>query len=240
MSFLDRLRRRNTTPVPRPADGVPADEEVTEADLVEIAEQAVLPGFLTRSEAVERLREAFELDDADPTPGRIVELVWSRRSAEQATWEGRSDFDRLDAAFRRLESEGFVARMNFTCCTTCGTDEIDDERTPLDTATGYPYRETMYTFFHQQDADRLVDEQATLFLAYSSWRPAPDTDPDLLAAARAGDEAARAAVVAHTDVQVGHKVVDALKSEGLDVTWDGSHETRIAIAISDWRKPLPV
>lgn len=216
------------------------DAETTESELVDIAQKTVIPGFVTRSDAVERVREALELDETDPRSERVVELVWSRRTAQQSTWEGRSDHDRLAAAFRRLEARGFVTRMNFTCCNRCGTDEIDDERTALDTAAEYPYRETMYTFFHQQDAERLVDEPATLFLTYSSWRPAPDTDPELLAAARAGDEGARAAVVANTDAEVGRRVVEALRSEGLDVSWNGSHTSRIAITISRWRKPLPV
>ena len=144
------------------------DAETTESELVDIAQKTVIPGFVTRSDAVERVREALELDETDPRSERVVELAWSRRTAQQSTWEGRSDHDRLAAAFRRLEARGFVTRMNFTCCNRCGTDEIDDERTALDTAAEYPYRETMYTFFHQQDAERLVDEPAALFLTYSA------------------------------------------------------------------------
>lgn len=239
MSFLDRLRRRAQPSGSRSDGSAPPDgDQVADGDLVEVAQQAILPGFLTRAEAVERVREALELVESDPRAQQVVDRVWSRRAAEQATWEGRSDYDRLAAAFRRLDEQGFVTRMNFTCCTTCGTDEIDDERTPAE--SDYPYRETMYTFFHQQDAERLVDEPATLFLAYSSWRPAPDTRSELLAAARAGDDDARAAVVAQTDEQVGGHVVRALEAEGLDVTWNGSHTSRIAVTISRWRKPLPV
>lgn len=239
MRFLDRLRRRPKASAPSPGPQVPSAAEIIESDLVEVARRVVLPGFVTRPDAVERVREILELDETDPRPQRVVELVWSRRAAEQSTWEGLSDHDRLGSAFQRLETQGFVTRMNFTCCTTCGSSEIDDERTVLDPDAEYPYRETMYTFFHEQDAERLVDEPATLFLAYSAWRSAPDADPELLAAARAGDDDARAAVVASTDAAVGHRVVDALREEGLDVSWDGSHTSRIAVAISRWRRPLP-
>ncbi len=239
VSFLDRLRRRTTTTATSAGDASPPRPEVTDSDLVEAAEQAVLPGFLSQAEAVERVRGVLELEDTDPRPEQAVEQVWARRTAEQSTWEGRSDHDRLTAAFRRLETQGFVTRMSFSCCLSCGTAEIDDERTAGDDAADYPYRETRYTFFHEQDAERLAETPATLFLAYSAWRPAPDTDPDVLAAARAGDDDAWTAVVAHTDAQVGRQVVEALQAEGLDATWDGRHTSRIAVAVPRWRKPLP-
>jgi hypothetical protein len=129
--------------------------------------------------------------------------------------------------------------MDFTCCNTCGTAEIDDQRTPLATDQGYPFREWAYTFFHQQDADSLADEPATLFLTYSSWRAAPDTDPLLLAAAKAGDVAARAQVAAQTNTQVGQVIAAALRDQGLTVDWDGDPRQRIAVTIEHWRKPLP-
>jgi len=69
--------------------------------------------------------------------------------AEQQKWREPGDYDRMAAAFARIQQQGVPARMNFTCCQTCGIDEIDDERTPLRRAAAgeYPWREWGYTFF---------------------------------------------------------------------------------------------
>ncbi|MGC3955503.1 MAG: hypothetical protein QM804_14850 [Propionicimonas sp.] len=234
MGFFDRFRRRNEVPEPAlPQDGT------DEADLYQAARQAVLPGFLTWDDAVTRVRDMFELDEMDPRPEVIVDRVWTQRKAEESSWRETSDYDRLRSAFEALQADGVVARMNFTCCNTCGTDEIDAERTPLEGAEGYPFRESEYTFFHQQDADGLADSPTTLYLTYSAWRPNPDLDPALLEAARAGDEAARSQVIAGTDRRAGERVAAALRQQGLTVSWDGNPQTRLAIEIADWRKPLP-
>ena len=159
----------------------------------------------------------------------------------QVTWSGPSDYDRLQAAFDELEADRVVARMNFTCCNTCGTDEIDDERTPLDDAgDAYGFREWQYTFFHSQDADRLAETPGVLYLTYSAWRPSPDLDPALIAAARGGDAEARVQVYQGTDACVGERVAAALRHHGLTVLWEGDPAERIGVSITDWRKPLPV
>lgn len=235
MGFRDRFRGRTAAPRPDAATtSSTSSTGVIDEDLLDAARLAVLPGFLTLGDAVEQVREVCERDEGDPEPERAVRHIWTRREAEQATWEGRSDYDRLRAAFDNLQDQGVVARMNFTCCTSCGTEEIDAERTPLEGA-GYPYRESSYTFFHQQDAERLAEEPATLYLAYSCWRPSPDLDPSLAAAAKAGDKNARDEIYAH----VGRRVAEAVRAEGLEVVWDGSASQRIAVTITRWRKPLP-
>lgn len=240
MGLFDRFtRRRNDAEDGLPESAVPSEDELDEDDLYEEAQQAVLPGFLSRDSAVERVREALELDEDDPRPAAVVDRVWTQRKTEELDWSGTSDYDRLRLAFEELQADGVVARMNFTCCNTCGTNEIDDERTPVDVGEGYRFRESAYTFFHQQDADRLAEMPATLYLTYSAWRAATDVDPALLAAARAGDESARAQVVASTDRRVGERVVAALRHQGLDVDWDGNPQQRLAISVTDWRKPLP-
>ncbi len=240
MGLLDRLRRRRNDAVDsRPEGSAPPEVQVADEDLAEQAKQAVLPGFMDRDGAIERVREALELDEQDPRPAAAVDSVWAQRKTEEASWSGVSDYDRLRAAFDDLQADGVVARMNFSCCNTCGTDEIDGERTPLEAGEGYGYRESAYTFFHQQDADRLADTPTTLFLTYSAWRSATDIDPGLLAAARAGDATARAEVVAITDGRVGGRVAASLRDRGLTVAWDGNPKQRIAVQISDWRKPLP-
>jgi len=237
MGFFDLFRRRPETP--EPVTVTPPRDDFEE--LTEAAREAVLPGFLSRVEAIERVRDAFELTDDDPAAEDAVDRVWHARLAEEKTWApGESDYERVARAFAALNDEGVVARMDFTCCNSCGTTEIDDERTALPEAgEGYRYREEQYVFFHQQDSDRLVDEPAQLLLTYSAWRAARDTDAELLAAARGGDKDAERRIREETDRKVGERVAAALAAEGLTVTWNGDPGQRLAVEISHWRKPLP-
>jgi len=80
---------------------------------------------------------------------------------------------------------------------------------------------------------------STLYLTYSAWRAATDLDHDVIQAARAGDEMARASVVEETDKRLGERVAATLRHRGLDVTWNGSRKSRLGVSITDWRKPLP-
>lgn len=58
----------------------------------------------------------------------LVDRLWTERLAEQATWEGVTDPERLTEVFETLDAGGITARENFTCCRTCGTAEIAAER----------------------------------------------------------------------------------------------------------------
>ena len=239
MGWIDKLLGRDKgaeSGAPETAEGPVGDEE-----LLGDARELIRSGFLDRDDLAEWVAGGRDLDEADPRALRAATQAWDERLAEQAGWAGESDYDRLDAAFADLAAAGVVARMNFTCCNTCGTTEIDDERTPdPDAAEGaYPFQEWAYAFFHSQDAERLADTPADLYLTYSSFRPAPDIDPELMARARAGDEDARKQVVSHTDATVGRIVVDALTARGLTPVWSGDPAQRIAVPITDWRKPLP-
>ncbi len=220
--------------------------DVQLADLRETAVEWIAPGFRARAGMAEDLVE-FR-DDID-VPGpvmveaarRVVDEVWRDRLVEESTWADAGDFARLERAFAALTRQGVVCRMDFTCCQTCGTAEIDDERTPLDSVIEgeYPFEEWAYTFFHQQDSEGLVEPDATLYLSYSAFRPAPGVDPDVTARAKDGDEDARDEVVTFTETAVGEMVRDALVAEGLVVDWDGTPAQRIGVRVSEWRKPLP-
>lgn len=240
MGFFDFFRRRPETDETPEQDSA-ASTQIDPDDLAESARQAIAPGFLDRLDVIERVSDEFELDPRDKTVKDVVDRVWAERLEEEKTWgEGDSDYDRVERAFAKLNEAGLVARMDFTCCNTCGTNEIGDERTALDEpGEAYPYREERYVFFHQQDSDRLAEQPAQLLLTYSAWRAARDTDPELLAAARAGDSGAEQRIHEETDRKVGEIVSAALAEEGLPVSWNGDPGQRIAVGITDWRKPLP-
>lgn len=210
------------------------------------ATEWIAPGFRPRTGLAEELVDYH--DDIEvphdvllSAASEVVEEVWCARLADEEDWPDTGDFGRLERAFWSLASQGVLARMDFSCCGTCGMAEIDDERTPLGGVVDgdYPYKEWAYTFFHQQDSERLVDSDAVLFLAYSAFRPAAGLDPELMARAKEGDEEARRQVSTITDTTVGELVRDALVAEGLAVTWNGSSAQRIAVNMPEWRKPLP-
>lgn len=170
----------------------------------------------------------------------LLESMWTQRLSEQATWQDTGDYGRLQYLFNQLESEGILARMCFSCCTTCATHDIDDERTPNpDPNDWYRYREWAYTFFHEQDAARLGDPDPVLYLGYSAFRPHPALPQALIRAAAAGDESASAELTERTETLLGERIVLLANHYGLATRWSGSRRDRIEVNVREWRKPLP-
>jgi len=203
MGIFDKLVRRASDP------------EAIE----ELRDQVVLwvrPGFYSRGEVLVSAQE-FRDDDEMPVTDRqleqVVDEVWQARLAEQQGWAERTDADKVAAAFAELDAAGVIARMNFTCCQTCGVAEIDDER-PADRPT------SGYVFFHQQDSERLVDDQALLYLAYGTLDPVPGQ-------------------VAEQDAEVGRQIETALRTQGVPVEWNGSSQQRISVGPINWQRRLP-
>jgi hypothetical protein len=229
MGFLDRFRR--TPPPPRPPRDAPAEDP--RGDLAGAIRRILAPGFVTRAEVGRIAEEIAEADHPGLTArdvAAVVGSVWAEVAAEQAGWADEGDYTRLQAAFTELGSDGITARMNFTCCNTCGNDEIGDERAEGDWG---------YTFFHQQDAERLEPGGSELYLGFGSFGPGRGLDPDLLRRAQDGDHDARLAVVAQSDAPVAARVVTALERHGLRTEWNGSTGQKIRVRDLDWRKKLP-
>ena len=172
-------------------------------------------GFTTFDDLVvdvEDRSDDFGLDPADAVAR--VRAAWAALLAVQASWTRQSDSDRLDAAFAELEATGIVARMNFTCCGTCGHSEIHDEVPAGGAADGY-------VFFHAQDSDGLYD--GLVHLAYGPF-----------------GEFADDASYSEAAVLVGSRVVRCLRSHGFRCEWNGLVTARIRVFVPDWRRRLPV
>jgi hypothetical protein len=226
MGFLDRWRLSRQSPT----GAIGRDPR---EDLAAEVSNLIRAGFVTRSEAS---RIAAELAEGDypELSARDVEIVvadsWSALASAQRGWADEGHYRRLGQAFEELESDGIVARMNFACCQTCGHAEIGDEQ--RDGSWGY-------TFFHQQDAERLRPGRSDLYLAFGSFGPLQGLDQDLVDRARNGDEDARAEVIALSEVPVARRVADGLTRHGLEVNWNGTNTQRVHVAGLDWRKKLP-
>lgn len=96
----------------------------------------------------------------------LVDRLWVERLAEQETWDGITDPERVTRAFETLQAEhGITARENFTCCRNCGTSEIGAES--ADGARGF-------VFFHSQCTEGAAAGHG-LMLLYGGFDGADDT-----------------------------------------------------------------
>ncbi len=122
---------------------------------------------------------ADEADDRPALAATVRDIAGEELAAyqaAQATWPAVTDCDRLDAAFRELDTAGIVARHSFTCCNTCGMAEIGGEVEPdrVEHVRGF-------AFYHQQDTEAAVQE-GNLLLSYGAFyrgppRPIPPRPP---------------------------------------------------------------
>lgn len=167
---------------------------------------AMRPGDVTIDRAVAAALKVYP-EGSQP---RLEPLLRARareesdRQCARAGADPRTDRDRLELAFEKLELRGILGRIDFACCQTCGHAEMEDEIDECD-CEEYPVRG--YTFCHMQDVDR-AREGDDLYLAYG------------------------AACECETDAGIGHEVVDALRDAGLDAVWDGDVEKRILVRMA--------
>lgn len=174
----------------------------------------------TEVEDLLELRED-ELDelgvDEEQAGAALRHLVRARRE-QQAAWPADVARTPLLAAFDDLEAAGVLARPDFTCCGSCASAEIGDERDG-----SRPWRGFVY--FHQQDTESLLETRST-YLGYGVFlaEHLPREEWDALDAAQ--QDATYARLVA---ALVSEEVVPVLERHGLRVSWDGSTGQRILV-----------
>lgn len=178
-------------------------------ELREIIRRELRIGFTPADEVVEVALDVVEEDDRERFRSAAEHLMAVESQAlrrEQAGWPAVTDCDRLDRAFDELEGRGIVARQNFSCCQTCGSQEIWGE---VDDAAeeGMPVRG--HTYYHAQDTERAA-EGGGLLLAYGS-------------------------VEDDGTAEVGREIVAVLNAHGLATEWDGSPGNRIHASL-DWKR----
>jgi hypothetical protein len=184
-----------------------AFQELREYIRLEVAAGFELGDVIARN-AVEYLADDYDPAALTPHAKKITRELIAAHKREQASWPETTDCDRLDAAFAELESSGVVCRQNFTCCRTCGADEIRDEMQQV-ARSGKTVRG--YAFYHMQDTESAVEGEG-LYLSYGAVQ-------DREAAA----------------VKIGQEVATALKQQGLQVDWDGTWAKRIGVSL-EWRR----
>lgn len=187
--------------------------------LTDFVELHVIEGYLGPDELVEKTILEFQ-DDIPreqllPVAQKLVYQRIVKRYLEEINWVSPTDCERIDRAFLELNQMGIVAKQNFSCCNNCGHKRIERAvRKAGKKAWGY-------AFFHAQDTDAAV-ATGELNITFG-------------AVDKQSEQAFECAL------EVGKKVADALKRNGLNVDWDGSYMQRIGITGIKWqRRRFPV
>jgi hypothetical protein len=175
-------------------------------------ERQVAAGYLTDDEireiAVEIHADHQPLETLLPYARRFVEAAAAAHLREQAGWDDVTDCDRLAEAFADLEAQGIVSRQNFSCCGTCGADEIKDE---MEAARSQGRKVRGYTFFHMQDTDHAAAGMG-LYLSFGSLSGNP-----------------------LAETLTGFRISRTIRRHGLNTKWNGSLFTRILVEM-DWKR----
>jgi hypothetical protein len=185
-------------------------------DLHDFIKVQVAAGYAPADEIVEEAVEAFADSSLDPEALRVAAAAITEQAivghrAEQGSWPETTDCDRLDAAFAELDTAGILARQHFSCCGTCGAEEI---KVVVQQTKKAGLAARGFTFFHIQDTEHAVAGES-LYLSYGS----ADADQD-------------------SSVAIGHEVIEALQRHGLAPMWNGKHVHRIALPLT-WLRRRP-
>ncbi|WP_353109486.1 hypothetical protein [Gordonia sp. (in: high G+C Gram-positive bacteria)] len=213
-----------------PTYSVPADWKLSDEDreyLTDQTWQLVLRG----TDDVEEYLELFEeeLDTAgvsEETSTDFFESVIDQRRKQQASW-GDVPKSRLTEAFAELATIGVVAREDFTCCGTCGSAEIFDERDDSREWRGY-------VFYHSQDTDGIFDSRQT-YLGYGAFLPAYFTEEQWVAFSDAQKDAEYERIV--RDLMAEVRTV--LERHDIAVEWSGDLAVRIRLDNVDYVAMMP-
>jgi hypothetical protein len=152
--------------------------------------------------------ETYERDDLHPEILRLTAELIALHQAEQASWEGKADCDRLDEAFAALNRQGIVARQDFSCCNNCGFTDIWDEIEEEEKRQAVEG----YVFYHLQATETAI-ESGNLLMAYGCV------------------EEGEAALG-----RVASKVVAELRRVGLNASWKGTAYHPIVVDGIVWRR----
>jgi hypothetical protein len=181
-------------------------------DIREFIAHRVREGFESAHEIIENAQnlayEKYGRDDLLPEIRRLTAEALAVHQAEQAGWGPTTDCDRLDSAFAALNTQGIVARQDFSCCNNCGFTEIWDEveKEEKDHAV------EGYVFYHLQCTERAI-KTGQLLMAYGCV----EEDPQAF-------------------LGVANKIVAELRKAGLKASWGGTDGHPILVEDLVWRR----
>ncbi|MFG1914939.1 DUF6891 domain-containing protein [Micromonospora sp. NPDC048898] len=149
------------------------------------------------------------------------------RRAQQREWgEVRGNLTR---AFAELNERGVLARENFSCCGTCASAEIHDERDDSRHWHGY-------LWYHQQDTESLLaSEDGEVYLGYGAYPPA---DFDEVAYEHLSEAEQQARYQADLERLLDDTVFPVLREHGMRVEWNRKQSRRVRVTGAQWYAPL--
>ncbi|QKW21632.1 hypothetical protein HUT16_23515 [Kitasatospora sp. NA04385] len=188
-------------------DPEPAPLELSEEDEQSLTAEVrllLVGGYATLAQAAE-VAEEYLVDGEHRPVGKeqarqLADRLWLERVAEQRTWVGETDPERLARAFAALDAAGITARENFTCCGSCGNAEIGAESAPG--ARGF-------VFFHAQCTEGAA-RGGDLWLLYGGFDGSAETT------AAVGREVVAALAGAGLTTAWNGEPGDAIRVTGLD------------------------
>jgi hypothetical protein len=137
---------------------------------------------------------------------------WSKKRAAEATWPARTDWDRLDDAFKALRTQGILALHNAGNTQSDARDDASEEWQRL----GGPKSGLKgFIFYHGQDVERVIAD-GELYIGFSTFPESPIPALELV-----------------------QQTVLELKKAGFTVTSPSNVDTRILTTGIDWKKRSP-
>lgn len=155
------------------------------------------------------------------------ELAVAARRNQQHQWGYVQS--NLTRAFSELNALGVVARENFSCCGTCASAEIHDERDDSRHWSGF-------LWYHQQDTESLITSaNGEVYMGYGAYPP-EDFDQTAYDALPSTEQHAQyQAMVERILDEVAFPV---LRKHGMRVDWDRDLHKRIRVTGAEWYVPL--
>ncbi|MEU0558085.1 hypothetical protein [Dactylosporangium sp. NPDC006015] len=206
-------------------------DEVAEPERSEI-EDEIWSWIVQGRDDAARFVDYFDDDEqrAGLTDEQLVaayeRAVWARLDQQRQWGPVQSN---LTAAFTELNQLGVVARENFSCCGTCASGEIDDERDDSRHWHGF-------LWYHQQDAESLAaSANGSVYLGYGAYPP-EDFDEDAYEALPKAEQ--EASYKADLERFLDDLVFPVLRKHGMRVEWNRKQSTRILLTGAQWYAPL--
>ncbi|MUL80702.1 hypothetical protein FZI95_02715 [Mycobacterium sp. CBMA247] len=197
-----------------------ADER---AELIGIVWVQLVTGNGDVEEFLETYAEDYELTEEQLTAA-FSALRDARLRQQAQIGDYRS---RTRAAFDELNANGVIARADFTCCGTCASAEIGDERDESRHWSGFIY-------FHSQDTERLIEDGST-YVGYGAFEP---EDFDEEAYNRLGDEAKEDLYFGDVARMLDEVVFPIVRRHGIEPEWNRDLGTRVLLTNADWYAPI--
>lgn len=185
-------------------------------------------GLYDENEITEEIEAVITGILGEPSPELLEEYaakardLLARQAAEESAWVERTVNDRLEDALRDLARRGILSGQALGMTIQEGAALVDEACIACDAEV----RGSL--FYHRQDLERGVSGEG-LLLAFGL--PPPTEDLPENDAADAERDRRKSAWR-----EVGREIVHVLRHHGIDVAWDGSINSRIAIAPFEWRR----